>query len=206
MVVIEIGSTETRYHISKAFLTHYSEYFRKALNGSWKEAEENKVTLEDIEPAEFNVFVEWLYVQKLPQDEADWQRVADGSEGHWVQYGRAHLLQVKLYVLADRLAVPTLRRLLNRILVGSARFYPFVPRYEDVTHAFNHLPPTDPILDYFVGAFFMQWDSNIHRLRSGDPLSQLPQDFLLRFMLKVGKERVRLGTCKDPAHMLDLCS
>jgi len=30
---------------------HHSEYFRKALSGSWKEAEENVVTLKDVEPA-----------------------------------------------------------------------------------------------------------------------------------------------------------
>jgi hypothetical protein len=51
VVVVEIGAERKKYHVHKALLVHHSEYFAKALNGSWKEAGEGVVKLEDVEPA-----------------------------------------------------------------------------------------------------------------------------------------------------------
>ena len=50
IVIIQVGPEHRRYYLHKAFLIHYSEYFRKALSGPWKEAEEGVIPLEDIEP------------------------------------------------------------------------------------------------------------------------------------------------------------
>jgi hypothetical protein len=47
---------------------YYSEHFRKALSGPWKEAEELAIYLNDVEPAVFSMFVEWLYTQRLPNN------------------------------------------------------------------------------------------------------------------------------------------
>jgi hypothetical protein len=52
IVTIEIGAERKQYCVHKALLVHHSEYFKKALQGDWKEAREGKVTLEDVEPAE----------------------------------------------------------------------------------------------------------------------------------------------------------
>lgn len=46
-------------------MTHYSEYFSKALNGAWKEAKDKIIRLTDIEPAIFGLLIEWLYTQNL---------------------------------------------------------------------------------------------------------------------------------------------
>jgi hypothetical protein len=50
IVVLKVGPNQKAYHVHKALLTHHSEYFLKALEGPWKEAEERTVTLEDVEP------------------------------------------------------------------------------------------------------------------------------------------------------------
>jgi hypothetical protein len=50
-VILEIGSDRVKYCVHKALLVHHSEYFRKALQGPWKEAEEGVFRLPDIEPA-----------------------------------------------------------------------------------------------------------------------------------------------------------
>jgi hypothetical protein len=38
MVVVGVGTSGRKYHIHKALLTEHSEYFKKALNGPWKES------------------------------------------------------------------------------------------------------------------------------------------------------------------------
>jgi hypothetical protein len=44
-----VGPEGTEYRVHKALLIEHSEYFEKALKGSWKEAEEGVVKLEDVE-------------------------------------------------------------------------------------------------------------------------------------------------------------
>ena len=50
-MILEIGPKHIKYCIHKALLVHHSEYFRNALKGPWKEAEEGVIRLEDVEPA-----------------------------------------------------------------------------------------------------------------------------------------------------------
>ncbi|EMD85158.1 hypothetical protein COCC4DRAFT_66532 [Bipolaris maydis ATCC 48331] len=68
-VVIKVGPEKVPYEVHKALLTHYSEYFSSALNGPWKEAQENSITLNDIDPKTFGIFVHWLYTQKIATEE-----------------------------------------------------------------------------------------------------------------------------------------
>lgn len=49
VATIEVGPHRKKYYIHEALLAHYSEYFRKALRGPWKEAEEGVVRLEDVD-------------------------------------------------------------------------------------------------------------------------------------------------------------
>lgn len=49
IVVVQIGFDREKYQVHKALLMRHSEHFRKALVGSWKEAMEQVVTLEDVE-------------------------------------------------------------------------------------------------------------------------------------------------------------
>lgn len=47
---MEVGSLSKEFQVHKSLLVLYSEYFRKALEGPWKESEEQTITLEDVEP------------------------------------------------------------------------------------------------------------------------------------------------------------
>jgi hypothetical protein len=49
IVVIEVGPELKRYQLFKTMLTQHSEYFRKALQGPWKEAEEKLIKLDDVD-------------------------------------------------------------------------------------------------------------------------------------------------------------
>lgn len=47
-VIVEIANS-VRYHLHRALLIRHSDYFKKALNGPWKEAREGVVRLDDME-------------------------------------------------------------------------------------------------------------------------------------------------------------
>lgn len=65
-VIIYVGPERKRYLIHKDLLTKQSEFFDKALNGKFKEAEENSIYLEEESPAAFDLLVGWLYQGRIP--------------------------------------------------------------------------------------------------------------------------------------------
>ncbi|KAG9199636.1 hypothetical protein G6514_008297 [Epicoccum nigrum] len=48
-ITIEIGPDRIQYTVHPGLLAHRSEYFKRALNGSWIEAEERLIKLEDVD-------------------------------------------------------------------------------------------------------------------------------------------------------------
>lgn len=65
-VIIFVGPERKRYLIHKTLLTNQSEYFDKALNGPFKEADEQSIYLEEETPAAFDLLVGWLYQNSIP--------------------------------------------------------------------------------------------------------------------------------------------
>jgi hypothetical protein len=65
-VIIYVGPERKRCLIHKDLLTKQSEYFNSALNGKFKEAEENSIHLEEESPATFDLLVGWLYQGRIP--------------------------------------------------------------------------------------------------------------------------------------------
>lgn len=60
-VDIYVGSTKVHYRIHKDFLCDAVPYFNSMFKGGFVESTTNSVTLEDIEPTTFDLFVAWLY-------------------------------------------------------------------------------------------------------------------------------------------------
>jgi hypothetical protein len=77
-VVIEVGQNRKQYHVHKAVLVKHSEYFQNALNGPWKEASQRLVSLTDVEPDGFAVFIGWLYTLTLPKRD-EWASIDSES-------------------------------------------------------------------------------------------------------------------------------
>jgi hypothetical protein len=61
VVDIYVGPERQRYVVHKKLLTSQSEYFDKAFNGSFKEADENSIHLKEEDPAALALLVGWLY-------------------------------------------------------------------------------------------------------------------------------------------------
>lgn len=177
---------------------HYSDYFRKALSGTWKEAEDGVVKLVDVEPAVFNLFLEWLYTQQVPNDCSEYNRIANaGLRFSFSNTG--DLWKIKLYVFVDRFAVPTLRTALNRQIVNDPDAVSRITwDHTTITYAFDNLPSTDPLLDLFVDRYYMEWNG-------WGSMQSLPHDSLHRFLQRVGGERARGRKVVSEMFNMDLC-
>lgn len=49
VIRIEVGPERTQYFVHPDLLAQPSEYFKRAMNGSWKEAEERVIRLDDVD-------------------------------------------------------------------------------------------------------------------------------------------------------------
>ncbi|CAD0107048.1 unnamed protein product [Aureobasidium uvarum] len=66
-----VTSTIKAYTLHKDLLCFYSDYFRAAFNGSFKEATERKLEVSDVEKHVFEEFQVWLYTRNLPEMKSD---------------------------------------------------------------------------------------------------------------------------------------
>jgi len=64
IIPIRVGPTAELFNVHKAVLTK-SEYFSKALDGDFKEAEEQAIFLPEEDPAIFSFVVAYLYEGKF---------------------------------------------------------------------------------------------------------------------------------------------
>ncbi|KAF1849865.1 uncharacterized protein K460DRAFT_411672 [Cucurbitaria berberidis CBS 394.84] len=185
VVVIEVGPERKKYYLHKALLVHHSDYFRKALEGPWTEAQEGVIKLEDIEPAVVNWFVHWLYTGTLPgyRDFKEENRIFDSPiEGH--------MAKLKSYAFAERFLVPEFRKAVNENLVDDISkegYYIEVHQMlELVQEAFTTIPLDRPILQLLVDVHCSLWT----QCCEDDTISvnKLPRAFLVRAMRTLHEE------------------
>ncbi|KAG9513370.1 hypothetical protein KCV07_g8846, partial [Aureobasidium melanogenum] len=65
MVIIEVGIEKEHFVVHQSFLCAKSQYFTKALSGSFQEAVTRFIPLPDVSPILFRIFVAWIYHGKL---------------------------------------------------------------------------------------------------------------------------------------------
>ena len=54
--------------LHKAFAIKSSEFFRAAVSRSWRESTDKTIKLPDVEPTDFERYVQWLYTSIIPLD------------------------------------------------------------------------------------------------------------------------------------------
>jgi hypothetical protein len=193
-VSIEVGPEHRRYVLHKALLLHYSDYFRNALNGSWMEAEDRTITLDDVEPGTFNVFVDWLYSQKFPTTDKDWQVVTETED-------ESDLNIIKTCAFGDRFMVPKLFQDANNHYVDAKLN---LSLYSIVIYAFNNLRSDTPLLKFLVDLHCAVWQRTCDDTDEDEKAlqPQLPNDFLVRVMYRYSE----LRETKIDGTELDRCS
>ncbi|KAF2499689.1 hypothetical protein BU16DRAFT_579199 [Lophium mytilinum] len=68
IVTIHTSSRLESFCVHRGLISYWSPYFRNACNGSFKEAGEKEINLEDVRPSVFKSFVAWMYSQNIVLD------------------------------------------------------------------------------------------------------------------------------------------
>ncbi|KAK5127595.1 hypothetical protein LTR85_006935 [Meristemomyces frigidus] len=71
MVTVKIGPALTEYTIPRALICGHSAYFDGAFSERFKEGQEKVLALPDVAQGPFEVFVDWLYTQRVYWDGRD---------------------------------------------------------------------------------------------------------------------------------------
>ncbi|KAJ4294541.1 hypothetical protein N0V90_008232 [Kalmusia sp. IMI 367209] len=199
-VGLEAEGKEKVFHVHKALLTHYSDFFRGAVgSGTFKEGAAGEVDLKDVGYGTFAVFLEWLYKQSLPSVE-EWLDIYGAQEIDC-------MLLAGLYVFADRYNIPDLK---TRALAIAFEYYAQdnPPSYDAVTYAFHNLPTSSPYLRLLVDAHCVHWDPEVDDSGDEEDFESLPHVFLKMVVTKYSRisrnsrSKIALGKCdylEEPA-------
>lgn len=189
-MTILVGAEKKSYHVHKDIICCYSEYFRAAYNGRWKEAKEG-VTLEDVEVEVFNLFVHWLYTQEFPRKFDELIRIAEADVAHYDGYegSCASMLQLKACVFGNRFLVPGFQKDAHNCFVFQHRNSKGV-EYDDIIYAFNNFLEDDLMLAFMVTKQYQDWSILYDHEEDKERWEKLPQKFLLRVMLMHGEREI----------------
>lgn len=170
-------------------LTYHSKYFSSALNGSWKEAEENSITLNDIDPKTFGVFVHWLYTQKIAtEEEVDHMLETYPSDEH--DDDPYITVLTKAVVFGNRFLVPDFCKAAQNHIVDSIfdrdeirnPTFLYASKY-----AFENLLDEHLICTFFIDAhcrYMVCKGSYMDRITTGWFKENLPRTFLVGLIEK----------------------
>jgi hypothetical protein len=183
MIIVEVGPEKRRNNIHQTLLTHHSEYFCGALRWLRRDALDFVISLEDIEPGIFNVSVNWLYTQRLP-DWEDWASVTEIDEAH-TDDQILHQM-VKVCVFGDRFLAPAFRKAANNFTVDYLYIGAYPPWYDTIIYAFDNLRENSPILRLLVDMHCRSASSNA--CAHPQKQRQLPLAFFIRCMDKYSRK------------------
>ena len=113
MVTVKVGPTDKLgteehgdFYLYENHLVYHSLFFRKALEGPWKESQDKVVELPEEEPYLFRMFIQWLYT-------------GDFHTGSEIEENL--LDHCKLYALADKYQVLRLKNHVIDKIIGDKR-------------------------------------------------------------------------------------
>ncbi|KAF2441879.1 hypothetical protein P171DRAFT_81468 [Karstenula rhodostoma CBS 690.94] len=186
VVVVEVGPEHVRYEVHKTLLVHHSGYFRGALSESWREAEDFKAVIEDVEPTTFNVFLSWLYTGKTPTDDGEWIHVAeanipgdDGSSGAKL----VEVMALQAIAFGDRSLTPSFQEAVRNHFVD-IHCNRAPPQYTSVIYAYTNMAKDNPILDLHAEKQAWYWNDDDDNEEERSLRPELPNNFLVRVMQK----------------------
>ncbi|KAG9657191.1 hypothetical protein KCU64_g5367, partial [Aureobasidium melanogenum] len=133
-VTLIVGATKEHYILHKDLLCFYSDFFRAAFNGSFKEAAERKIELPNTEVDVFEAFQVWLYTQKMPKNEN-------------TSSGKVHLewpILIKLWIFGDKYQMPLLQNIVMDNSFDKVEMDAETPLYW-IRLAYENTTPNSPL-------------------------------------------------------------
>ncbi|KAF2130050.1 hypothetical protein P153DRAFT_431113 [Dothidotthia symphoricarpi CBS 119687] len=105
MLTVRVGgeSNQKDFVVHESFLTARSEFFRRAMNGSWEEAESRVVKLPQDEPEIFALYLNHVYTGRLPSISKTEEELSALAIGEFRTITTAEYDEmVGLFILADK--------------------------------------------------------------------------------------------------------
>jgi hypothetical protein len=97
-----VGTSKQPFIVHKGLLCFYSDFFRAAFEGSFKEATERKIELSDVEVETFEAFQVWLYSQSL-------HNIEDSQDSSQPSKLPSWQILTRLWVFGDKHQIPLLQ-------------------------------------------------------------------------------------------------
>ncbi|KAH8730248.1 hypothetical protein GQ44DRAFT_823579 [Phaeosphaeriaceae sp. PMI808] len=158
-----VGPDAIKFVIHESLLVYYSTFFCKALTGEFKEAKEKSVKLEDEDPRTFEIFVHWLYYQRLPDKDM-------GDNAHILEMWQHAIVDqdeiideddqsfrsdncIEMYIFGDKYAVEKLSLHATQLLGLYAKNCKEIPRSFAVKKLFDLLPQDSPLCVQIIKLF-----------------------------------------------------
>ena len=168
-VTIGVGQPEVPFLVNRDLLCDRSEYFAKAFSGSFVESKVDTLTIVDINPGIFRIFVAWLYggkLQYIPEkDNGDMQSEFPGSKqikedgDIWStdpSAAKTWLWQtlIDLYIFGDRFNAPLFcRKVIDTLIDKGQEHRGYLPNHLEIKHAFAVTAKGSPIRLFLVDLF-----------------------------------------------------
>ncbi|KAI4851213.1 hypothetical protein E4T44_02270 [Aureobasidium sp. EXF-8845] len=171
-VTLIVGKEEKAYTLHKELLCFYSDYFRAAFNGSFKEATERKIELPDVEISLFDAFQFWLYTRDLQGP----TRVLEQFQ-----------FLINMWILGDQYQIPLVQnQVMDRI---------FVKREESLSFSITLVPEVyaktvagSPLRKAIIE--IIGWTMRLHEWETWKTTSGWTNESLTDLMLAVHQARL----------------
>lgn len=93
-IEVVVGSDPlTTFSIHEGLIRGSSDFFDKAMGGTWKEAADRVINLPDDDPDVFRIYLHWLYRGSIP---CGWLKPETVSDVHYIHFAKAYVLGDKL--------------------------------------------------------------------------------------------------------------
>ncbi|KAK3707319.1 hypothetical protein LTR37_012163 [Vermiconidia calcicola] len=128
LITVQLEGTDAKFFVQKALLCSVSDYFKKALQPTFKEGKEETLRLPVCNEATFEVFLYWLCHRALPEEleNEDYNPGPQRGEGDQVLRHVSHNQRrlVRLWCLADSYLMPKLQNdCMKSLLINFDRNY-----------------------------------------------------------------------------------
>lgn len=207
MATIIVGSQKKKFGVHQALICDRSQYFNKAFTGSFHEAETGIVELKDVSPVLFQIFVGWLYYDKLIYT------VLDGSSSVAEDFGSLetsieidpegpdavgedpstwpyHII-IELYMFADRFDVKALRIVTLDVFIGSRLANQRTMFISSFEYIWAHTHASSPLRKFVVHELAYR---SVYEIGATWWLG-LPKEMLIEILTTLGR-RIPASLCK----------
>ena len=124
-VTLVVGETKAAFQVHEANLFEASPFFKAAFTSDFRERSEQTMTLPEDDEVIFELFVNWLYGQRYDISSPPADRTM-------------FLEPIKLFVLADKYDVRSLKNLVVSQLFFAIKTVAKPPTLDEVSYAYKH--------------------------------------------------------------------